>query len=143
MYRPNVWTRALPGRACQRRRQQARTPIASWRVILGERAWSRRVGVILYFVLAWFTQPLWAGQFKEIVVFGESSADTGNVFAATGNTFPDPNYYFQGRWSNGPMWPERLASNLGVPDPTPSLLGVRRQVDRVPARHLSTHSLGT
>jgi hypothetical protein len=76
----------------------------------------------LCFVLAWFAPPLWAGQFREIVVFGDSTVDTGNVFAASGQTSPDPSYYYQGRYSNGPVWVERLASNLGLPDPTASEL---------------------
>jgi phospholipase/lecithinase/hemolysin len=99
-----------------------RTPIPSWRVILGERAWSRRVGVLLCFGLAWFAPPLWAGQFREMVVFGDSTVDAGNVFAASGDTFPDPNTYYQGRFCNGPVWVERLASSLGVPVPTASEL---------------------
>jgi len=105
-----------------------RVPILSWRVPRNDRALSRRrfliqVGVIACFVLAWSVQPLWAGQFTEIVAFGDSLTDTGNAFAKSGNTRPDPNYYYQGRWSNGPIWVERLASLLGVPNPTPSLLG--------------------
>src|SRR5207249_700295 len=43
--------------------------------------------------------------------------------AKSGNRFPDPNYYYQGRFSNGPVWVERMASQLGVPTPTASLLG--------------------
>jgi outer membrane lipase/esterase len=78
---------------------------------------------MLCLVLAWFVPPLRAGQFREMVVFGDSTLETGNVFAHSGNTFPDPNSYYQGRWSNGPVWVERLASNLGVPVPTASLLG--------------------
>src|SRR5216683_567941 len=92
-----------------------RVPILSWRVPRNDRALSRRrfliqVGVIACFVLAWSVQPLWAGQFTEIVAFGDSLTDTGNAFAKSGNTRPDPNYYYQGRWSNGPIWVERLAS---------------------------------
>jgi hypothetical protein len=64
--------------------------------------------------MAWSVPPLWAGPFREIVVFGDSETDTGNFFAANG--WPDPNYYYQGRWSNGPVWVERLAARLGVPD---------------------------
>jgi phospholipase/lecithinase/hemolysin len=79
------------------------------------------VGILASFVLAWSVPPLWAGQFREIVVFGDSETDSGNFFAANG--WPDPNYYYQGRWSNGPVWVERLAARLGVPDPSPSLLG--------------------
>jgi phospholipase/lecithinase/hemolysin len=61
----------------------------------------------------------WAG-FTQVVAFGDSLIDTGNVFAATGNP-PAP--YFDGRYSNGPVWVEYLAGRLGIAAPTPSLTG--------------------
>src|SRR5436190_1992927 len=67
--------------------------------------------------------PCWAGQITQIVVFGDSLSDTGNVYAATGQQQPDPNSYYMGRRSNGPVWVERLAVRLGIAPPTPSLLG--------------------
>lgn len=105
-----------------------RTPIPFRRVRVAERAlypprFLIQIGVIACFVLACLAPPLCAQRFTEIVAFGDSGTDTGNFFANTGKTRPDPNYYYQGRWSNGPVWVERLASNLGVPNPTPSLLG--------------------
>jgi phospholipase/lecithinase/hemolysin len=66
--------------------------------------------------------PLQAGQFTEIVAFGDSLTDTGNLYAATQGAFP-PAPYYQGRFSNGPVWVEWLALQLGVPAPTPSLKG--------------------
>ncbi|MFO0811407.1 MAG: SGNH/GDSL hydrolase family protein [Gemmataceae bacterium] len=62
-----------------------------------------------------FAQPI-----TRLVSFGDSLTDTGNVFGATGS--PGPPYY-QGRFSNGPLWVERLAARLGVTAPTPSLTG--------------------
>ena len=57
---------------------------------------------------------------SQIVAFGDSLIDTGNVFAATGQP-PAP--YFDGRFSNGPIWVEYLAGRLGIAAPTPSLSG--------------------
>ncbi len=57
---------------------------------------------------------------NQLVVFGDSLSDVGNTYAAAG-TPPAP--YYQGRYSNGPIWVERLASRLGIATPTPSLLG--------------------
>src|SRR4051794_37120522 len=46
-----------------------------------------------------------------VTVFGDSLSDVGNVFAVTGGTLPYPS----GRFSDGPIWIDRLASNLGTP----------------------------
>lgn len=64
-----------------------------------------------------------AGQITDAVIFGDSLSDVGNVHAATGGANPSSPPYFGGRFSNGPIWVEFLASNLGLPAPTPSVLG--------------------
>jgi hypothetical protein len=45
--------------------------------------------------------------YNALYVFGSSWADTQN----NGNT---PSAYWQRHWSNGPMWPEFLSTNLGL-----------------------------
>ena len=60
--------------------------------------------------------------FSEIIVFGDSVSDTGNVFLFTEGAAVGPPY-FEGRFSNGPVWVEVLAANLGLPVPAPSLIG--------------------
>ncbi|MEJ2602556.1 MAG: SGNH/GDSL hydrolase family protein [Gammaproteobacteria bacterium] len=66
--------------------------------------------------------------FSEIVVFGASVSDVGNVNILTAGSsvfipFTQPPY-FQGRFSNGPLWHEVMAEQLGVPAAsTPSLIG--------------------
>ncbi|RKP27176.1 GDSL-like Lipase/Acylhydrolase-domain-containing protein [Syncephalis pseudoplumigaleata] len=46
---------------------------------------------------------------KKMVVFGDSMSDNGNFFRRSLNFYP-PNYcYFSGRFSNGPVWVDRLA----------------------------------
>ena len=62
--------------------------------------------------LIW-SSPATAARFSQIYAFGDSLTDTGNVFTATGMRFPPPPY-FEGRFSNGPVWVEVLAENLGV-----------------------------
>lgn len=59
-----------------------------------------------------------ADSIQNIVAFGDSLSDTGNLYAVTGLP-PAP--YYQGRFSNGPLWIEDLAATLGVPALTPSL----------------------
>src|SRR5271157_3137341 len=80
-----------------------------------------RTIVISCLVLVGAAPRLYAGPFTQIVAFGDSLIDTGNFFDARGVPASPP--YFNGRWTNGPVWVELLASGLGVPDPLPSRLG--------------------
>lgn len=52
--------------------------------------------------------------FSRIIAFGDSLTDNGNFFAATGDTQPPSPPYFEGRFSNGPVWVEGLAASIGV-----------------------------
>ncbi|KAI9598860.1 hypothetical protein BDF19DRAFT_482858 [Syncephalis fuscata] len=45
---------------------------------------------------------------KQIVAYGDSLTDTGNLYALSGRMFPDSRYYYPGRFSNGPVWVEWL-----------------------------------
>jgi phospholipase/lecithinase/hemolysin len=56
--------------------------------------------------------------------FGDSLSDVGNTSEATSGTLPGAAYY-NGRYSNGPIWVERLASRLGLPNPTTLSTGGR------------------
>ena len=66
-----------------------------------------------------------AGPYSNMYVFGDSLSDTGNLFLATGGTQPPAGQpYFNGRFSNGPVWVEGLASALGLaPNAAPYLVG--------------------
>jgi outer membrane lipase/esterase len=55
-----------------------------------------------------------AQPFSDIFVFGDSLSDTGNIFLATRENIPQSPPYFMGRFSNGPVWVERLAEMLGL-----------------------------
>lgn len=54
----------------------------------------------------------YALEFKNIVVFGDSLSDNGNLFSLTESYPPEP--YYQGRISNGPVWYDYLVEELGV-----------------------------
>jgi phospholipase/lecithinase/hemolysin len=70
-----------------------------------------------------------ARPFDELIVFGDSWSDNGNArILSEGLAVPPP--YFGGRFSNGPLWVERLAERLHLghptessPAPAPSLAG--------------------
>ena len=61
------------------------------------------------------TAPVWADPtpFSRIIVFGDSLSDTGNFYHMNGGLKP-PAPYFNGRFSNGPLWIEYLADDLGM-----------------------------
>lgn len=60
-----------------------------------------------------------AQNFDEIYVFGDSLSDDGNFYQATGQTIPPSQNYYEGRFSNGQVWVEYLAKDLGL-TPNPS-----------------------
>jgi outer membrane lipase/esterase len=59
--------------------------------------------------------------YDSLYVFGDSYCDVGNIYAATGGAEPAAPYY-NGRFSNGPIWLDHVAGFLGLPL-TASLLG--------------------
>ncbi|WP_254445325.1 SGNH/GDSL hydrolase family protein [Anabaena sp. UHCC 0204] len=65
------------------------------------------------FVLFSFMLPAKASAISQVYVFGDSLVDNSNVFTVSGGTFP-PFPYFPGRFSNGPVWTESLADDLGL-----------------------------
>jgi outer membrane lipase/esterase len=103
----------------------------------------RCVGAVCAVAMALFAvEPARAQDYGTIVVFGDSLSDDGNLFAVSGGAVPPPPY-FQGRFSNGPVWVERLAGyntnlnfafggartdNTNNADPLPGALGVREQI---------------
>ena len=61
--------------------------------------------------------------FTAIYVFGDSYCDVGNLFAATGGAVPADPPYYNGRFSNGPVWVEHVANAWGLPHETLPLGG--------------------
>ena len=51
--------------------------------------------------------------YSQLVFFGDSLSDNGNVFALSGGQFPPPPYV-NGRFSNGPVAAEVMADALGL-----------------------------
>lgn len=78
-------------------------------------------GVVLFSLLL----PLeaTAAEFNRIYIFSDSLSDQGNVFNVTRSAnqlepslpiIPASPPYFNGRYSNGPIWAEYLADSLGI-----------------------------
>lgn len=81
--------------------------------------WKPLVFAIVALLL--FGSPGRAGNITGIVSFGDSLSDVGNTYLAAGIPASPP--YFNGCYSNGPIWLDDLASKLGVGLITPSLAG--------------------
>ena len=56
--------------------------------------------------------PGWAASFTSFWVLGDSLSDPGNLYAATGGTTPVSPPYYEGRFSNGPVWAEHVADRF-------------------------------
>ena len=86
-----------------------------------------RPGLIAAALLALSAAPASAGPYGAIYAFGESLSDAGNAYIATGGTLPPaPPYALvngHGVFSNGPVWVQDLASDLGLGPLLPSLAG--------------------
>lgn len=68
------------------------------------------VFVLFFGVSAVATEPGEYGHFSNIYVFGTSLSDNGNFANVIGPIQQYfPYYYWEGRWSNGPIWAEYLA----------------------------------
>lgn len=60
-----------------------------------------------------FASTASAQSYSRLVVFGDSLSDNGNLYAVTGGTTPLSPPYYQGRFSNGPVFTELLGFNAG------------------------------
>lgn len=75
---------------------------------------SLRVLAGTFVLIALTAQAATAAPFSKVVFFGDSLSDTGNVFLSTTGAVPASPYY-NGRFSDGPVWLEYLAAGLGLP----------------------------
>jgi phospholipase/lecithinase/hemolysin len=78
-----------------------------WRGNVALHGWRSTRAVCLLVLALGLTQPLRTGAFDTIYAFGDSLTDTGN------NPAPTVGYY-EGRYSNGPLWIEYLSTQLGL-----------------------------
>ncbi len=50
--------------------------------------------------------------FSRIVMFGDSLSDTGKMYSKMRGYLPSSPPYYQGRFSNGPVWLEQLTQQF-------------------------------
>lgn len=68
--------------------------------------------IIVALVLVWFSFSCEAQTVDKIIVFGDSLSDNGNFYSYSLHIVPKKPPYFNGRFSNGLTWVERLADGL-------------------------------
>ena len=69
----------------------------------------RSLGIVVLCMVMFSGVTFAATPFSNVVVFGDSLSDNGNVFALSGGAYPASSHAYEGRWSNGPVWIEYLA----------------------------------
>lgn len=69
-----------------------------------------------------FSLTVSAGPVNKLVVFGDSLSDNGNLYEYMKHQLPVSPPYYQGRFTNGPVWVEHLAAYYFPNDPQAHLL---------------------
>jgi phospholipase/lecithinase/hemolysin len=64
-----------------------------------------------------FSGLVMATPLNNIVIFGDSLSDNGNLYEYMGRKIPQSPPYFAGRFSNGPIWIERLTESYFPTNP--------------------------
>jgi len=78
--------------------------------------------ILAVLIVAIVTPNARATSIDEIYAFGDSLSDVGNDYAGSGGTIPGAPYV-NGQFTNGNVWVQDLASDLGLAPLTPSLAG--------------------
>jgi phospholipase/lecithinase/hemolysin len=88
------------------------------------RAYTRDMMLFFVTLLSCLFQSAYAVEIDKIIVFGDSLSDNGNIFSLTSKAHkifssvpitPKNPPYFDGRFSNGPVWIDVLAAAMNVP----------------------------
>ncbi|KTD73961.1 GDSL family lysophospholipase PlaA [Legionella tucsonensis] len=69
-----------------------------------------------------FSGIVWATPLHNIVVFGDSLSDNGNLYKFMKYQLPPSPPYFEGRFSNGPVWIEHVIASYFPENPAVHLL---------------------
>ncbi len=81
----------------------------------------KQISVLTVALLAaLFPLSVLAQRINGVTTFGDSLSDNGNAFTATGGTVPPSPPYFNGRFSNGPVWVENVVSGLNLSATSPN-----------------------
>lgn len=65
--------------------------------------------ISLFFVLLFFSASLFAQTIQELVFFGDSLTDNGNLYNSSFKFIPKDPPYYKGRFTNGPVWADLVS----------------------------------
>ena len=96
--------------------------------------WPQLWHVLILGVALWFGASTGsATTYSSLHVFGDSLSDVGNAWRATLRLIPESPPYYRGRFSNGPVWAEYLASRFrksGLSSANHAWGGAKARTDR-------------
>jgi phospholipase/lecithinase/hemolysin len=75
--------------------------------------------------------PTLSWGYQGIAVFGDSLSDQKNLYLLSARRVPADPPYFNGRYSNGPVWPEQLANIAGMPVNNRAISGARANYQNI------------
>lgn len=79
--------------------------------------------ITLSILLSLASLSLWAStSYNKLVIFGDSLSDNGNLYNYSMHFLPKSPPYFQGRFSNGPVWSEYMVKKAFGKEDTEKLL---------------------
>ena len=78
-------------------------------------SWNLRILTVMITILLQAVAARAAQRYDAIYVFGDSYCDVGNVYIATKHQEPLSPPYYEGRFSNGPIWVDHLAGTFKLP----------------------------
>lgn len=78
-------------------------------------SWHVRILTVLTVIALQALSAKAAQTYDAIYVFGDSYCDVGNIYIATKHATPLSPPYYQGRFSNGPIWVDHLAGTFKLP----------------------------
>ncbi|CAG8487673.1 7633_t:CDS:2 [Ambispora leptoticha] len=68
---------------------------------------------LLFFTNAQTASTNTGSKFDKLILFGDSYSDVGNIYSITNHTWP-PSPSYNGRYSDGPIWPDYLMARLNL-----------------------------
>lgn len=68
----------------------------------------KRLTIIAVWLLSLFCLQAFATEYNKVVIFGDSLSDNGNMYSYSMHFIPKSPPYFEGRFTNGPVWSEYI-----------------------------------